>query len=109
KERERGSAIIEFSVLGTLIFGVLIHAVVLFGVLHRATLATSAAAREYGRAVVIADSEDEAAARGELLRVRVQTDVAVLRIPFVGEVWPSLSVPVEATHVVQLDRYRSGS
>jgi hypothetical protein len=47
--------------------------------------------------------------RGELLRVRVQTDVAVLRIPFVGEVWPSLSVPVEATHVVQLDRYRSGS
>jgi hypothetical protein len=138
KERERGSAIIEFSVLGTLIFGVLIHAVVLFGVLHRATLATSAAAREYGRAVVIADSEEEAAARGalvveqagrnhglppgalhasvegvrrrgELLRVWVQTDVAVLRIPFVGEVWPSLSVPVEATHVVQLDRYRSGS
>jgi hypothetical protein len=137
-DRERGSAIIEFSVLGTLIFGVLIHAVVLFGVLHRATLATSAAAREYGRAVVIADSEEEAAAlgalvveqagrnhglppgalrasveglrrRGELLRVRVRTDVPVLRIPFVGEVWPSLAVPVEATHVVQLDRYRSGS
>jgi hypothetical protein len=137
-ERERGSAIIEFSVLGTLIFGVLIHAVVLFGMLHRATLATSAAAREYGRAVVIADSGDEAAARGalvveqagrnhglapgtlrasveglrrrgELLRVRVRTDVPVLRIPFVGEVWPSLAVPVESTHVVQLDRYRSGS
>jgi hypothetical protein len=137
-ERERGSAIIEFAVLGTLIFGVLIHAVVLFGVLHRATLATSAAAREYGRAVVIADSGEEAVARGalvveqagrnhglapgalhasveglrrrgELLRVRVRTEVPVLRIPFVGEVWPSLAVPVEATHVVQLDRYRSGS
>jgi hypothetical protein len=137
-DRERGSAIVEFAVLGTLIFGVLIHAVVLFGVLHRATLATSAAAREYGRAVVVAESEDEAIARGalvveqagrnhglapgalrasvegqrlrgELLRVRVRTDVPVLRIPFVGDVWPSLAVPVEATHVVQLDRYRSGS
>jgi hypothetical protein len=137
-DRERGSAFIEFAVLGTLIFGVLVHAVVLFGVVHRATLATSAAAREYGRAVVIADSADEASARGtlvveqagrnhglppgalhasvdglrlrgELLRVRVRTDVPVLRIPFIGAVWPSLAVPVEATHVVQLDRYRSGS
>ena len=52
-----GSAIVEFAVLGTLIFGVLVQAVVLFGVLHRATLATSAAAREYGRAVVVADSD----------------------------------------------------
>lgn len=137
-DRERGSAIVEFAVLGTLVFGVLIHSVVLFGVLHRATLATSAAAREYGRAVVVADSEDEAVARGalvveqagrnhglapgalqasveglrrrgELLRVRVRTEVPVLRIPFVGAVWPSLAVPVEATHVVRLDRYRSGS
>jgi hypothetical protein len=125
-------------VLGTLIFGVLVHAVVLFGTLHRSTLATSAAAREYGRAVVVAESADEAAGRGvlvveqaarnhglppgalratatgerrrgELLRVTVRTDVPVLRIPFVGAVWPSLAVPVEATHVVRLDRYRSGS
>jgi hypothetical protein len=137
-DRERGSSIIEFAILGTLIFGVLIHAVVLFGVLHRATLATSAAAREYGRAIVVADSAAEASARGalvveqagrnhglppgalhasvdgerrrgELLRVRVRADVPVLRIPFVGAVWPSFAVPVEATHVVQLDRYRSGS
>jgi hypothetical protein len=133
---ERGSAVVEFAVLGSLVFGVLIHAVVLFGVLHRATLATSAAAREYGRAVVVADSAEQAAgqgalvveqaaqnhglparslrasvdgrrARGELLTVHVQTDVPILRIPFVGAVWPSLAVPVEATHAVRIDRYRS--
>lgn len=135
-ESERGSAVVEFAVLGTLVFGVLVHAIVLFGVLHRAALATSAAAREFGRAVVTADSEPEASMRGalvtdqaaqnhglasgslrtwiegrrergELLTVHVATDVAVLRIPFVGAVFPSVSVPVEASHVVQIDRYRS--
>ena len=137
-DRERGSSIVEFAILGTLVFGVLVQAVVLFGVLHRATLATSAAAREYGRAVVVASSEADAATRGalvveqatgnhglpsgslhatvegqrgrgELLRVRVRTDVPVFRIPFLGDVLPSVAVPVEATHSVQLDRYRSGS
>jgi hypothetical protein len=136
-DRQRGSSIVEFTILGSLVFGVLVQTVVLFGVLHRATLATSAAAREYGRAVVVADSPDEAStrsalvveqaarnhglppgslhatvegqrARGELLRVHVRTDVAIFRIPFLGDVWPSVSVPVEATHVVQVDRYRSG-
>ena len=48
-------------------------------------------------------------ARGELLRVHVRTEVAVFRIPFLGDVAPSVSVPVEATHVVQIDHYRSGS
>jgi hypothetical protein len=134
--RDRGSAIIEMALLGTLIFGVLVQAIVLFGVLHRATLATSAAAREYGRAIVVADSEHDAMtrgdlvveqaarnhglpsgslhttvegtrARGELLRVHVRTEVAIFRIPFLGDVFSSVSVPVEATHVVQIDRYRS--
>ena len=59
-DRERGSAIVEVAVLGSLVFGVLIHVLVVFGTLHRATLATSAAAREYGRAIVIADSEADA-------------------------------------------------
>jgi hypothetical protein len=133
---ERGSSIVEFSVLGVLGFGFLVQVVVLFGVLHRATLATSAAARELGRVVVLAESETDATrlggvaveqaahnhglsvgalrpsiegrvARGERLRVTVRTDVAVLRLPFVGSLLPSLSVPVEATHVVQVDRYRS--
>jgi hypothetical protein len=133
---ERGNSIVEFAVLGTLVFGVLVQAIVLFGVLHRTTLATSAAAREYGRAVVLADSEDEAAtrgalvveqatrnhglpagslratvdgarARGAILTVHVRSDVPIFRLPFVGAVWPSVSVPVEATHAVQIDRYRS--
>jgi hypothetical protein len=47
-------------------------------------------------------------ARGELLTVHVRTDVPVLRVPFIGAVWPSVSIPVEATHAVMVDRYRSG-
>ncbi|HZJ25571.1 MAG TPA: hypothetical protein VFF40_00905 [Acidimicrobiia bacterium] len=133
---ERGSAIVEFVVLGVGLFGVLIQVIVLFGVLQRSSLATAAAAREVGRAVVLAENDadaarrtdmtvDEAAAnhglgagsleprvtghvaRGERIRVSVSTDVPVLHIPFVGPVWPSLSIPVEATHVVRVDRYRS--
>ncbi len=134
---ERGSAVVEIAILGSLVFGVLIHVIVVFGDLHRATLATSAAAREYGRAVVVAGSETEAVRRGadvveltghnhglapgalhpsvagvrrrgEVLIVRVRTEVPVASIPFIGSVLPGLSVPVEATHAVRLDRYRSG-
>ena len=137
-ERSRGSAIVEVAVLGSLIFGVLLHVLVVFGSLHRATLATSAAAREYGRAIVVADTEAEAARRGTLvvaatarnhglaadalrasavglrhrgavLVVRVRTEVPVASIPFLGSVVPGLTVPVEARHAVRLDRYRSGS
>ena len=135
---ERGSAIVEMAVLGSLVFGVLIHVLVVFGSLHRATLATSAAAREYGRAIVIADSEADAVRRGDatvaliarnhglaadslhasaigwrrrgaVLLVRVRTEVPVASIPFIGSVVPGLTVPVEATHAVRIDRYRSGS
>ena len=135
---EAGSAVVEMAILGSLIFGVLIHVLVVFGALHRATLATSAAAREYGRAVVIADSETEAARRGDavvelaarnhgmtigslhasaagfrqrgaILVVRVRTEVPIASVPFLGSVWSGLSVPVEATHAVRLDRYRSGT
>ena len=137
-ERSRGSAIVEVAVLGSLIFGVLLHVLVVFGSLHRATLATSAAAREYGRAIVVADTEAAAARRGTLavaatarnhglaadalhasavglrhrgavLVVRVRTEVPIASIPFLGAVVPGLTVPVEATHAVRLDRYRSGS
>jgi hypothetical protein len=41
------------------------------------------------------------------MTVHVRTDVPLLRIPLVGAVWPSVAVPVEATHAVQIDRYRS--
>lgn len=136
RRHESGSAIVEFVVLGVVLLGVFVEVIVMFGTLQRATLATSAAAREVGRAVVLADSIDDAGsrsaivigqatanhglpaeslrasldgelARGERLRITVATEVPVLRIPFIGPVWPSLSVPVEATHVVQVDRYRS--
>lgn len=131
-----GSAVAEFAVLGVFVFGVLVRVIVLFGTLERATLATSAAAREVGRVVVLAESDGDAARRGGLVveqaardhglppgsleprvegavtrgarvRVTVRTEVPVLRVPFIGAVWPSLSIPVEATHVVQVDRYRS--
>ena len=133
---ERGSAVVEFAVLGIVLLGVLVEVIVMFGTLQRATLATSAAAREVGRAVVLADSIDDAAARSDVvvdqatrnhglapgslhptvdgqlergarLRVAVTTEVPLLQIPFIGPVWPSLAVPVESTHVVQVDRYRS--
>ena len=135
---EHGSALIELAILGSLIFGVLIHVILIFGALHRATLATSAAAREYGRAIVVSDSEAEAARRGDgavelagrnhglapralhtslagirrrgaVLMVRVRTEVPVASIPFLGSVLPHLTVPVEATHAVRIDRYRSGA
>lgn len=134
---ENGNAIIELAILGSLIFGVLIHVILVFGALHRATLATSAAAREYGRAIVVSNSEAEAAQRGdaavelagrnhglapgalhaslagfrrrgEVLIVKVRTDVPIASIPFLGPVWPGLAVPVEASHAVRIDRYRSG-
>ncbi|MBV8950791.1 MAG: hypothetical protein JOZ99_07945 [Actinobacteria bacterium] len=133
---ERGSSIVEFSVLGVLGFGLLVQVIVLFGVIHRATLATSAAARELGRIVVLADTESEAmrlasaavtqaarnhglppgslrpivegrVVRGGKVRVRVRTEVAVVQVPLLGSALRSLSVPVEATHVVRVDRYRS--
>ena len=134
---ERGMAVVEMAILGSLVFGVLLHVLVVFGALHRATLATSSAAREYGRTIVVADSESEAATRGaavveqtgrnhglapgalhpsvegirqrgEVLVVRVRTEVPMTSIPFLGAVLPGVSVPVEATHAVRLDRYRSG-
>ena len=135
---ERGNAVIELAILGSLIFGVLIHVLIVFGALHRATLATSSAAREYGRAIVVANSEAEAAQRGdavvelagrnhglapgalhasfgglrrrgEILVVRVRTEVPIATVPFIGSIWPDLTVPVEATHAVRIDRYRSGA
>ena len=39
----------------------------------------------------------------------VRMVVPVATIPFLGAPVPGLTVPVEATHAVRLDRYRSGS
>lgn len=130
-----GAAVVEFALLGTLIFGVLTQLVVIVGMVHRATLATTAAAREAGRAVAVADGELDLARRldavlhsaarnhglapgslvvaadgdrrrGALVRVRVRTEVPVLRVPFVGGL-PGPVLPVEAVYTLRVDRYRS--
>ena len=74
RREERGSSIVEFSVIGVLGFGLLVQVIVLFGVLHRATLATSAAAREVGRAVVLADSDDVAMRHASVVVEEVARD-----------------------------------
>ncbi len=125
----------EMAVLGSAVFAVLVQLVVLFGTAQRAALATSAAAREAARVVVLSDSESEADARSRLavataernhglppgtlrlhvagapsrartVRVTVSTTVPILRIPFLGRVGPAV-LPVEATQVMRVDPYRS--
>ncbi len=133
---EAGTATVEMAVLGSLIFGVLVHVIVLFGVIQRSMLAASAAAREVGRVVVLADTQPEAEqragrvlaqvavnhglavsdfdvalsgalVRGEKLRVTVRTSAPVASLPFIGSVWPTLSVPIEAVYVGRVDKFRS--
>ncbi|AKL72777.1 hypothetical protein IMCC26256_11481 [Actinobacteria bacterium IMCC26256] len=133
---EDGSAVVETAFLGSLIFGVIIQSIVLFGTLQRAALATSAASREVGRVVVLSLGDPEAAmrahyvvitaardhglgdddlavsvtgerTRGGFLRVEVRTNVRVFGIPLLERFIPSPSIPVVATHTVRLDKYAS--
>jgi len=134
--REDGSAVVETAFLGSLIFGMIIQSIVLFGALQRAALATSAASREVGRVVVLSLGDPEAAmraryvvitaardhglgdddlavsvtgarTRGGFLRVEVRTSVSVFGIPLLERFIPSPSIPVVATHTVRLDKYAS--
>ncbi|CAB4955519.1 unannotated protein [freshwater metagenome] len=133
---EDGSAVVETAFLGSLIFGLIIQSIVLFGTLQRAALATSAASREVGRVVVLSLGDPEAAmraryvvitaardhglgdddlavsvtgerTRGGFLRVEVRTNVRVFGIPLLERFIPSPSIPVVATHTVRLDKYAS--
>jgi len=135
-DSEDGSAVVETAVLGSLIFGMIIQSIVLFGALQRAALATSAASREVGRVVVLSLGDPEAAmraryvvitaardhglgdddlavsvsgarTRGGFLRVEVRTNVRVFGIPLLERFIPSPSIPVVATHTVRLDKYAS--
>ena len=135
-DSEDGSAVVETAVLGSLIFGLIIQSIVLFGALQRAALATSAASREVGRVVVLSLGDPEAAmraryvvitaardhglgdndlavsvsgarTRGGFLRVEVRTNVRVFGIPLLERFIPSPSIPVVATHTVRLDKYAS--
>lgn len=136
QKNESGSSVIEMSLLGVLIFGVLTQLIVLLGVTHRSNLAAEAAAREVGRAVSLSDSTDEAndrakvvlrqvernhglqpgslevaiegqISRGSDLRIVVRTEVPAMSIPFVG--MDALPIPIEARTAVRIDRYRSFS
>lgn len=133
---ERGSAVVEMAFLGTLCFGLLIQMVVLFGQLQRAALATRAAARDAGRAVVLTGSDTQAAwraraaavtaardhglddaaidlrvegqpARGALLQIEARTEVRVVGIPLLDRFLPGPTIPVIATQRVRVDRYGS--
>ena len=134
--KERGSALVETMLLGLVLIVPLIWALGVLSELHRAALATTAAAREAGfdaaRAASPADAErrvdaavvaaltdhglDPRAAavtasaagleRGSAVEVRVVYEVPVLQAPFLGSVGGP-SIEVTATHVTRVDPYRS--
>ena len=72
--REDGSAVVETAFLGSLIFGIIIQSIVLFGTLQRAALATSAASREVGRVVVLSLGDPEAAMRARYVVIAAARD-----------------------------------
>ena len=135
---ERGSAVVEFVVLGVLLLIPLVYLVMMLARVQAGSYAVSQAAREAGRAYVTAEAGDQAAGRAEAaariafldhsfeesgrlsiacdgipcLRPdgRVETTASV-RVPlplvpsFVRHVIP-LSVPVSASHLSTVDRFR---
>jgi Flp pilus assembly pilin Flp len=132
---ERGVAVVEMALLGTLVFGLLVQLLVMLATAQRAVFAATAAAREVGRAVVLADGEDAANARaatvlaqvernhgmaagalhpsidgavvrGGIVTIAVRTQVPLLRLPGVGAVFPGFALPVEATYRARVDQYR---
>lgn len=133
---ERGSAMVETLLLGLVLFVPLIWGLGVLSELHRAALATTAAAREAGfdaaRAVTPLEAQrrvDAAVAaaladhglepgaadvqwtpgdlgRGSSTEVRVVYQVPVLQAPFIGSVGGP-SISVSASHVARVDPYRS--
>lgn len=132
---QRGMAMVETLFLGLLLLVPLIWTLGVLSELHRASLATTTAAREAGfdaaRAATRSDAEtrvDRAVAaaltdhgidpararvewmsdlrRGGTVELRVSYDVPVLQAPFLGSVGGP-SVTVSASHVARVDPYRS--
>ena len=135
---ERGSAVVEFVVLGVLLLIPLVYLVMMLARVQAGSYAVSQAAREAGRAFVTADAEGAAAGRAQAAarvafadhsfedsgRVTITCDgtpclrpdgqvvtAATVRVPlplvpsFVRDVIP-LSVPVSASHLSTVDRFR---
>ena len=134
--RQRGSATVETLLLALLLLVPLIWALTVLSEIHRAALATTAAAREAGfdaaRASTSSDARlriDAAVAaalsdhgldpsgarvewvsshleRGSALELRVEYDVPVLQAPFLGAV-SGPAISVTASHVARVDPFRS--
>ena len=133
---ERGSAMVETLLLGLILLVPLIWTLSVLSELHRAALATTAAAREAGfdaaRASTPADAQRRAESavaaafadhgidptgaevewssagleRGGSVEIRISYDVPVLRAPFLGSV-SEPAIAVTASHVARVDPYRS--
>ena len=134
--KQRGAAMVETLLLGLILLVPLIWTLSVLSELHRAALATTAAAREAGfdaaRAATPAEAGQRVEAavaaafanhgidparaevvwtsarleRGGALELRVAYEVPVLWAPFLGSV-SEPSIPVTASHVVRVDPYRS--
>ena len=128
---EDGNAMLEFVTIAVVLMVPLVYVMLTVFELQRAAFAASAAAREGGRAYVTADTVADAEARaqaaadlaladqlpgspradldidtdtltpGESVRVTVRYEV---RLPLSGGI---ARIPVTATHVATVDRYRS--
>jgi Flp pilus assembly protein TadG len=131
--RQRGSALVEFQVLAVLLLVPLVYVVLAALDVQRTVFGATQAAREAGR--VMAVSGDESAARYaadlalrdqgvEPNRVdvrltcspgctapggRITVDVATrVSLPYLPDVLAAVvAVPVSATHVAPVDRYRA--
>ena len=129
-------AMVETLLLGLLLLVPLIWALTTLSQLHRAALATTAAAREAGfdaaRATTVPDAERRieaavaaafddhgldpdaarvqwvrpALVRGGAVEIRVSYPTAVFQAPFLGSV-TGPEVWVNASHSARVDRYRS--
>lgn len=127
---QRGSALVEFQVLGLLLLLPLVYVLVAALDVQRTVFGATQAAREAGRVAVVTGQESAARyAAARALRDQgvepasadvsllcqdcdgpagavVVTVAAVVRLPFLPDVLSGpLGIPVTATHTAPLDRY----
>jgi len=135
---EEGSAIVEFVFLGVLMLVPLVYLVMTLGRIQAGSYAVTTAAREAGRAFVTAQGDQDAGARARAAaevafadqgfggmggldigcstspcltpeaRIETTTSVTVPLIPaFARDVVP-LEIPLTASHLSTVDRFRGG-
>lgn len=124
---DRGSAIIEFVTVAVVLMVPLVYVLLTVFAVQRAAFAVSAAAREAGRAYVTADDPSTATARAQEAADLALADqlpgAPAAAVTIDGALDPGAAVrvtvtyrvgvagvgtiPVSATHVATVDRYRS--